>query len=76
MSLSTSGGGCLNLGVEGTKVPGKFESPKPTFCRSDLGAGWELGNHRHTFLPPPGVTYQLVVISQPSSAGYSGQWET
>lgn len=52
MSLFTSGGGCLNLGVEGTKGPGKFESPKPTFCKSDLGAGRELGNHRHTFLPP------------------------
>lgn len=50
MSLSASGGGCLKLWVGNTKDPGKVESPEPTFCKSDLGAGQELGNHRHTSL--------------------------
>jgi hypothetical protein len=49
MSLSASGGGCLKLRVENTKDPGKVE-PEPTFCKSELWAGQELGNHRHTFL--------------------------
>lgn len=50
MPLSVSGGGCLKLGVENQKSRGRLKV-LTYLLQADLGAGRELGNHRHTFLP-------------------------